>query len=530
MGEWDIVSEIPAESPNEWAIVSEIPSGAPSGATRSWEDESPLSLNRLNEALEEKRSYIADTLTPSRDESVYDTLKKAPLRALKIVGKGAAGLVNDVGMQVAESAYKTFVPESWQKNIEGWGKELLDTPPVNPEESLGESINYAPGRAIKGAAEGYGMLPKEGREIVESIGNLVMARGILKSVGKYAEVVGEAGKEVGKSGYNLVADTVAAATRKTPEAIETALDEAISKGINKGIRPTVAGKNNIGQIDAYMERAKTAVKEIIGNKDGLVLTDIDGNVVKGSLPKSLKQFSEAIDQTKKGIFRQYDDLTKAAGEKGAGVDLAPVIKELEDIAGKTTLQDLNPEVVKYAQTRAAALTERGAYTTAEAQDAITQLNKSLEAFYKNPSYENATKAGIDAVIANNLRKSLDAVIETATGGGYQALKNSYGALKTIEKEVAHRAVVDARRNLKGLVDFTDIYTSGELIAGLATMSPGMIVKGVTWKGVQQYIKMMNNPNRIVKNMFSDAENIINSGKPRVSRYGPIGPWEGPPPI
>lgn len=504
----------------------------PSGATRSYKDETPLSMNRLNEDLVKRGSYIADTLTPERDESFYDTMKKAPLRALKIVGKGAAGLVNDVGMQVAESAYKTFVPESWQKNISEWGKELLDTPPVNPEESLGQSIDYAPGRMVKAGVEGYGAFKKafpEGAEIAESMGNIAMAAPILKGVGKYAEVVGEAGKEVGKSGYNLVADAVAAATRRTPEAIEQALDEAVTRGIEKGIRPTVVGKGTIGQINAYKERAKTAVKEIVGNKDNLILTDAEGNVIEGSLPKSLKQFSEAIDQTKKEIFAKYDALQTEAGTKGASVDLAPIVKELEDIAASAPLQDLNPSIAKYAQEKAAAFLERGGYTTAEAQDAITQLNKSLQAFYKNPSYENATKAGIDSVIANNLRKSLDGVIENATEGGYQELKNAYGSLKTIEKEVAHRAVVDARKNIKGLLDFTDIYTSAEFITGIATMNPVVMAKAGMLRGIKEFFKLQNNPNRIVKNMFGDAENIINSGKPRARTYGPAGPTEGPPP-
>jgi len=462
--------------------------------------------NVLGDLKKRLSNIYTEGMTPIKE----NVLTEAPQKILRMAGE-VGGFGYDILNEGAKGIYNTLTSDLTKQTLAETGDYWKDAPIIREQIETAKGI----GSAYRRAKE----ISPESMKNIEAGINLT-GLPILKGIGTV-------GMAAGKEGIGVAEDLWKMSRELTPGGAEKELDKVITKGIEKGIRPTVVGKKNIGQIKQYAERAKTAVKEIIGCKDDLALTDIEGNVVKGKLPQSLKQFSEAIDQTKKGIFRQYDDLTKVAGEQGATVNLKPAIKELEDIAGKSTLQDLNPEVVKYAETRATALTERGSYTTEEAQDAITQLNKSLEAYYKNPSYENATKAGVDAVLANNIRKSLDAVIENATGGGYQELKNSYGALKTIEKEVAHRAIVDARKNIKGLVDFTDIYTSGELVAGILTLNPGMVVKGTMWKGVQQYIKAINNPNRIIKNMFSDAENII---KRRTAPVTGVGIPPEPPPI
>lgn len=418
-------------------------------------------------------------------------------KGLRVAGDFGA-VVGDWAATAAKTAYKYGVSPQTQKSISDTVDYLGSTDIANAQkETLG------------GLSDAYSKLSPRIREDVAAglnTMNLFGLAALVRGAGSVAEAY--------------------SASKLAPEVLNAALDKAVTKGIEKGIRPTVVGKGNIGQIEAYAEKAKTAVTDIIGNKDNLILTDSEGNAVQGMLPQSLKQFSEAIDQTKKGIFQQYDALTTSAGEQGAKVDLAPAVKELNAISGKKTLQDLNPEIAKYAQTRAATLADRGAYTTTEAQDAITQLNKSLEAFYKTPSYELAQKAGVDAVIVNNLRSSLDAVIENTTGGGYQALKNSYGSLKAIEKEVAHRAVVDARKNIKGLIDFTDIATAGELVAAVTTMNPALMGKAAAWYGAKRYIKFINNPNNIVQNMFGDAEKILNKMKP----IGPTGPAQGTPPL
>jgi len=81
---------------------------------------------------------------------------------------------------------------------------------------------------------------------------------------------------------------------------------------------------------------------------------------------------------------------------------------------------------------------------------------------------------VDMLAANNLRRALDTAVENS---GYMELRRDYGALREIEKEVSNRALVDARKNTKGLLDFTDIYTAAEMARAIGSMSPGGAATG-----------------------------------------------------
>jgi hypothetical protein len=115
-------------------------------------------------------------------------------------------------------------------------------------------------------------------------------------------------------------------------------------------------------------------------------------------------------------------------------------------------------------------------------------------------------------VVNKLRSSLDGVIDQATGADYQGLKNTYGALKTIERDVNRRAIVDARKNIRGLIDFSDIFSGSQVVHGIMAMNPSVVAAGFTAKMISNTIKWINDPNRIVKNMFGDAEAIMQKSR------------------
>ena len=345
------------------------------------------------------------------------------------------------------------------------------------------------------------------------------------------EALSETGQNV-KTGLEMgmVGPVIGTTLSSIYKGGEKYINNIIDWGIKKGLRPSVAGKATSEQFSKYMERARESVKTIIAHKNDLVLSDEIGNIVKGELPKNLKQFSEAISQVKRKIFSQYDQMAGGAGN--VTVELNSIANELNLIANNKVLMDSSPSVATYAGEKAKALMsnvpqikltgkignvppQKATYTTIQAQDAIAHLNNALEAFYKNPTYENASKASIDAMIANRMRKGLDTAIQEAVGPGYQELKNTYGALSTIEKDVTHRAIVDSRRNIKGLIDFSDIFSGSEVIRGILTMNPATVGTGAAAKTISSLYKHWNNPNRIVNSMFGDVERSL-TRQPRVS--------------
>ncbi len=291
------------------------------------------------------------------------------------------------------------------------------------------------------------------------------------------------------------------------------LEPVIQRGIEKGIRPSVMSKQTIGQVDKYYEDASKAVHTIVANKDSLQLLDVDGFPSRSNLPQNLKHFSDAVDQTKKLVFNQYDDLQKQAGLAGATVNTKSVADDLVTAMSDpkfAAIEDQNPGIADYILQRATALEKRGSYTTEQAQIAIKNYNDSLAAFYKNPSMDTFQKANVDAMIANRLREGLDSSIMDATGEAYAPLKQQYGALKAVEKDVLNAAMRDARKNAKGLIDFSDIFSGGDLVNGLISHNPALFAKGSAQIAIKQYLKFLNDPNNIVKNMFEKVNSVVSS--------------------
>ncbi|MCK9520472.1 MAG: hypothetical protein M0R74_15825 [Dehalococcoidia bacterium] len=345
--------------------------------------------------------------------------------------------------------------------------------------------------------------------VLGGVGGITRQAGNMGNLSKVSKAGQVASKMAEIADPTQIAAKAISGTSKIVGLGAKGIDQIIDKGIVKSIRPSVSGQKNYTQIKQYTDKARDAVKTIMGNKDNLVFTTEAGEQA-GRLPQNLREFSQALDQTKGGIFKQYNKMAQDAGEVGAKVDLNPITNELEKIISNKTLNDLRPEVVDYANSRMVSLMKRGEYTTEEAQDAIKILNSSLEAFYKNPTYETASKAYVDSLIANNLRSGLDSVIENLKGPGYQELKNKYGSLKAIEKDVNRAAVVDSRKNIKGLIDFSDVFSGYHLVQGLLSVNPQIIGASVASKGIAGLYRHLNNPNRIVKSMFSGAEKVIKS--------------------
>lgn len=461
---------------------------SPSGASRSFEEEKPLTWGEVGaQAVKSIPSSAAKA-----GKAFIDTGKmiwsadKALYNAVTNPSKTFEGIKNvDVG--------DTF------NKIKSMGSAAFNEMVVNRYGSMNNFKKTLAGDPVGVMFDVSTVLGGSG-SLMSGVGKV----GNLSKVSKAGQLVSKMAKTADPI---QVAEKAISGTGKMVGLGAQKIDQIIDRGIVKSIRPSVTGQRNFTQIKQYTEKARDAVKTIMGNKDNLSFTTEAGEEA-GRLPKNLREFSQSIDQTKSGIFKQYDSMAKEVGDAGGKVDLNPITKELEKIFQDKTLNDLRPEVVDYANSRMTALSERGEYTTEEAQNAIKILNNSLEAFYKNPTYETASKAYVDSLIANNLRSSLDSVIENLKGPGYQELKNKYGSLKTIERDVNRAAVVDARKNIKGLIDFSDIFSGYHLVKGLISIDPAQVSAGVAAKGLAGLYRHLNDPNRIVKSMFSGAEKVV----------------------
>ncbi len=79
-------------------------------------------------------------------------------------------------------------------------------------------------------------------------------------------------------------------------------------------------------------------------------------------------------------------------------------------------------------------------------------------------------------------------------------------MKTIEKDVNKRALVDARKNSVGLADnLVNVASAGEVIHGILNTSPAALTTGLAMKGFAALIKHLNDPNTAIKNMFEKVD-------------------------
>lgn len=453
-------------------------------------------LDLLGSKAQERGMVVAEAAERRIGEGgMVKALFEAPTIAAVTAGQ-AAGLAGDIAGEAISRGVGAVTPEPVKEMVKGGLREALDTP-----------IGQAALKLFEVGGDAWGSFKErypDAALAVESGVNLATLGGGAKVTSETAKIAKIAGKEVADVGT----DIVSLATKQMPEALEKSLDNVISSHMMKAVRPSVAGKKSYSQFKKTMADSKDAVKAIVTNKENLNLTDEFGDVVEG-LPQNLRQFSQSIENTKKQIFSQYDDLAETAGENI--VDTSGAIKALEEIVDSKSLKIANPGSSSYAADRLEAL--KGVELTAkESQDAIAALNSKLEGFYKSPDYNAASNAVVDSVLANNLRKSVDDMIESATGPSYGELKRQYGSLKSIEKDVLNRAIVDARKNAKGLIDFTDIFSGSQAVSALSGAGLPAMAQAATAKGIASYWKRLNNPNRYVKRMFSKAEDLMKKGE------------------
>lgn len=302
---------------------------------------------------------------------------------------------------------------------------------------------------------------------------------------------------VGKEGVAITRDSLGVAS-KVLRPSESAVQNKVIQMFNKAVKPTA--KKTSAMADRYNNDVVTAVQRIKQEAPSLNIEDATGEIVSRA-PQSLNELEQALQQTQQSVFKEYDALAKKAGDTGAVLKTENIAKELDAVAGNIALKVKSPEIIKYAENWATRLRETGAVDTETAQEIIKMMNADLKAFYNNPTYEAASKAAIDAGIANNFRKELDNLITSATGENYQQLKRVYGSLAAIEKDVVRASMRDARKNVKGLLDYTDMLTSGQIVSGILSLNPAMTAKGAIERGFKEYIKYLNDPNRIIKGMF-----------------------------
>jgi hypothetical protein len=288
--------------------------------------------------------------------------------------------------------------------------------------------------------------------------------------------------------------------RQETAVLDSQISQVVRKGVNKGIRPTIVGKSNFKQMEKQYKNYETAIQDII-----------ETNPEK--IPQTLTEASKANLDTK---IRLWNDATKMSGmaeEAGAAVSLNPVISEMRAIATHPDMIRLNKagsqKLLEMADTWEALPT---VISPMEAEATMANLNTLSKGFWKDPN-PNSLGMGVNMErLASILRKELTRSVENMAGSGYADFRKRYGAQAAIEKELANRALVDARKSPSGYFDILDAGTAAEFMHGLIGLNPASMAGAVAIRGVKKYLQNRADPNKIVADMFNKTKDLMDRKK------------------
>jgi hypothetical protein len=358
-----------------------------------------------------------------------------------------------------------------------------------------------PGGAILGSALMYGA----GKKLAD-----IYERSITgEKPGTLREEMIKSGKDI-EEGLIIEATGLAAGkflsrayNTKTAQKIEM----TIRRNVAKALKPTVAKLKANRLIKRYTTQAREALGAIAANRNEL---EYDLGTVRGELPQNLSQLSEAVDQTKQMIFREYDAIAGATGKEGARIMPTRAIEALKEKLNDKAIIDAAPQTIGYIKDMIARLEKRalaGGYSPLEAQKAITVWNKTTKEMMNSTTIDTVTRAAVDSEVNFHLKRELFDVIESYGGAEYKELRKVYGGLRAIEEDVNRAVVRDMGKGAKGLIDFSDIFTSYVAVESILKYDPARFLAAGGARTTAAYYKYLNNPNTLVKQMFKDIDKL-----------------------
>lgn len=297
-----------------------------------------------------------------------------------------------------------------------------------------------------------------------------------------------------------------------------------SSYIEKSIKPTVKWKQSQADYNKFIDDTLDVVHKMNRNKEILQYTDDAWEVVKWKMPTNLRETSETLWNLKKVIYNQYNDIAKKAWDAGARVDMNKAFNQLDDLTKDISQNISNPWTKAIVDNFKNTLLEYtdDAWTIAidDAQKITQDFNQQLTAFFKNPNMNDVSKSSIIAKLNKWTKDAINDSIDDALSKWinkwstmsqqYNQLKWFYSKIKTIEDEIAKRALVDARKNAKWLsTTVLDSLAWWEFTEALLTVDPVKLWKAWVMKVISKYYNYLNNPNTQLRNLFNLVEKVDN---------------------
>jgi hypothetical protein len=217
---------------------------------------------------------------------------------------------------------------------------------------------------------------------------------------------------------------------------------------------------------------------------------------------------QAAGAAKKQIWQQYQARLGPAAQQGLTIDGNQIADAMmQSIDNRTAVQ--NPGLV--ARVKAVADTYRKPMNLADAEDFLQSANKDLNSYYAKNKVgqqvaQNDPEISSTVAEAGALRQQLYSKLDEVSGPGAAQLKQAYGSLTNVEKELYGRQLVAARQQPESLSQqMGTIAGVGRIAKGMVTMNPGDIMEGTQNIAVSKMLKDRNSSDSMIQRAFEAAK-------------------------
>lgn len=281
-----------------------------------------------------------------------------------------------------------------------------------------------------------------------------------------------------------------------PKTDVTKVDLETTDLIRKAVRPSVTWVDTAWKYAAQDAKLLQWVKEVVR---------------EWYTPKDAKEAMEAIAETKNKIWAKVWENNKQVTKVTNGNELSDDIYRFVNDAENDDIFRANPELetrlIKYAEEiknnkRFQALNQE------QLQQLLTDTNSKIPStsFLKQLD-ANPIETQKNAVISTLLRDKVENNLMEQLWATNQLLRNSYWAVRQLEKDLAKRYAVYARQNPAWIADMFWADAIPDIIMWVMRWDIAWVVWWIAKRGIISKIKDMNNPNNLIKEIFKKQAKV-----------------------
>lgn len=338
-----------------------------------------------------------------------------------------------------------------------------------------------------------------------------------------------------------------------------AIKGGVVDNINKALGAT--GKMSVQQALDRVPKALNAFETMANMADDITVKTPEG--VEKTWEPAKDGFYEALQglqQTKQNVFDAYTELAKNAGSQGAvmtGEDLGKVMNQIgaEGEDATSAFKSKAGSLINDLKDNFGSYDNQGNFTgfkdveLPRIQNFIQKINTDV-----NPLSDKAGAAVSDTA-SKALRNIMDSKIEDASflndiqnkqlpsvggaetdPGKYQALRNTYSDLKSVENDMVNQ-LKKSYRGVGGRVgQYVEGFGSLDTILGALSHNPVEAARGVGMAGIGKLMNYLRDPEVGLQNAFEQIQDrgvgplqnrILGGGEAEGTTASPVAPKTPP---